>query len=143
MTDLPEKGRGEREPKSGSGDVGSQGQPKGERPAKKRLVTPSRIVLLVLVIVAAAVAAFELRARSQFNRTVEDFSEAWEAAEQDGTGVYRADLENLMRGSPLEERDPETGSETFTWRGIRTYRLEVQYGSADLVSSFKTLRRGE
>jgi hypothetical protein len=143
MTDLPEEGRGEGEPRGGSGDVGSQGQPKGERPAKKRLLTPSRIVLFVLVIVAAAVFTFEFRALSAFNRTVQDLARAWETGEETGKGMYRADLEKLIHGSPLKERDAETGTETFTWRGIRAHRLEVQYGSADLVSSFKTLRGGK
>jgi hypothetical protein len=100
-------------------------------------------VLVVLVIVAAAVAAFELRARGQFNRTVEGLSRQWETAEETGKGMYRADLEALIHGSPSRTRDVETSIETFTWRGIRAYRLEVQYASGDFVSSFKTLRGGE
>ena len=143
MTDLPEQGRGEGGPKSGSGDAGSQGQPKGERPAKKRLLTPSRIVLCILVIVAAVAFPFEFLALNAFNRTVEDLSGVWEAAEQEGTGVDRADIEKLIHGSPSRVSDETTRSETFTWRGIRAHRLQVHYGSGDFVDSFKTLRRGE
>ena len=143
MTDLPEKGRGEREPKSGSGDVGSQGQPKGERPAKKRFLTFSRIVLCILVILAAAVFVVEFRTQREFNRTVEDLSRAWEAAEQDGTGVYRADIAELIHGSPSRVSDETTRMETFTWRGIRPHRLQVHYRSGDFVDSFKTLRGEE
>ena len=143
MSDLPEQGRAEGKPKGGSGEVGSQDRPKAERPAKKRRLTTSRIVLLVLVIVAAAVFVVEFRAQREFNRTVDDLSRAWEAAEQTGTGIYRADIEKLIRGSPSRERDEAARAETFTWRGIREHRLQVQYGSGDFVNSFKTLRRGE
>lgn len=143
MTDLPEQGRGEGGPKGGSGEIGSQEQPKAERPAKKRLLTPSRIVLFVLVIVAAAVFVVEFRAQREFNRTIEDVSRAWETSEQMGTGMYRADLVELMHGSPDSQRDEAARSETFTWKGIREHRLRVEYGSGDFVNSFRTLRRGE
>ena len=143
MSDLPEQGRAEGEPKGGSGEVGSQGQPKGERSAKKRLLTPSRIVLFLLVIVAAAVFVVEFRAQRQFNRTIEDLSRAWETSEQMGTGMYRADLVKLMHGSPDSQRDEAARSETFTWKGILEHRLRVEYGSGDFVNSFRTLRRGE
>jgi hypothetical protein len=143
MTDSPVGGREKGGPRGGSGDIGSSDQTDGARPGKRRLLTTSRIVLLILVIVAAAATAFDLRARSQFNRTVEDFSRAWEAAEQNGAGVYRADFEKLIHGAPLIERDVETGVETFAWKGIGTYRLEVRYGSGDVVSAFKTLQAGE
>jgi hypothetical protein len=128
MTDLPEQGRGK-------GD-----QREGTEPAKKKpLLPPSRIAFLIFVIVAAVAIVLEYRAKGDYTRTVELLNEKWEEAQESGDGFYRDDLEDLIQGSPSRVRDEANRTETFTWRGIRAHRLEVQYGNLDFVEGFRTI----
>jgi hypothetical protein len=106
--------------------------------AKKPLLPPSRIAFLVFVIVAAVAIVLELRAKGGYTRTVERLNQEWEKAQESAEGFYRDDLEELIHGSPWRAYDEENRTETFTWRGIRAHRLEVQYGNLDFVENYRT-----
>ena len=128
MTKPPEEDRGKGE------------QREGAEPAKKKpLLPPSRIAFLIFVIVAAVAIVLEYRAKGAYTRTVEGLNQKWEKAQEAGEGLYRDDLEELIQGSPSRARDEQNRTETFTWRGIRAHRLEVQYGNLDFVETFRTL----
>ncbi|MBC8871274.1 MAG: hypothetical protein H8E44_17750 [Planctomycetes bacterium] len=118
-------------------EVLAQGENAG-RPPKKSKMPPSRIAFLVFVLVAAVAIVVELRARRSYTRTVEALNQAFEKQDQEGTGLYRKDLEKLIHGSPSRQSDELARTETFTWRGIRTHHLQVQYGDLDFVSSYST-----
>jgi hypothetical protein len=107
-------------------------------PRKKSKMPPSRIVFLVFVVIAAVAIGVELRARRNYTRTIEVLDQALEKGEKDGSAIYRKDLGTLVRGSPSRQYDEQTQTETFTWRGIRPHRLEVQYGRMEFVSGFRT-----
>jgi len=109
-----------------------------ERPPKKSKMPPSRIAFLVFVLVATVAIVVELRARRSYTHTVESLNQAFEKLDQEGTGLYRKDLEQLIHGSPSRQSDEQARTETFTWRGIRAHRLRVQYGNFGLVSSYST-----
>jgi hypothetical protein len=109
-------------------------------PAKKPRSRVWRIACLVFVVIAAVLIVLEFRARQGYTRTVEEFDQAWQAAQQEGKGVYREDLDKLIHGGPSRELDQKRGMETFTWRGLRTYRLEVQYGDVGFVTSFQAFQ---
>jgi hypothetical protein len=94
----------------------------------------------IFVVIAAVLIVLEFRARQGYTRTVEEFDQAWQAAQQEGKGVYREDLDKLIHGGPSRELDQKRGMETFTWRGLRTYRLEVQYGDVGFVTSFQAFQ---
>ena len=128
MTDLPEEDRGK----------GEQGE--GAQPAKKKpLLPPSRIAFLIFVIVATVAIVFEWRARGNYEATVNSLSQEYEEVQESGAGFYRDDLMDLIQGSPSSVRDEASGTEIFTWQGIRAHRLEVQYGNLDFIESFRTL----
>ena len=107
--------------------------------AKKRALPPSRIAFLVFVAAAAVVIVVELWARWGYSRTVKGLDQTYEAAQQKGTGLYREDLEKLLCGSPGREYDQQKQQEIFTWRGIRTHRLQVLYDEGEFVASYRTL----
>lgn len=106
-----------------------------ERPPNKSKMPPSRIAFLVFAVVAALAIVLELRARWSYTGTVESLNQAFEKAEM---GFYREDLEKLVRGSPSRDYNEQTRTETFTWRGIRAHRLEVQYGKMNFVERYGT-----
>lgn len=109
-----------------------------EPPPKKPIMPPSRIVFLIFVVVAGAGIALESHARWGYTRTVKSLNQAFERDDKEGMGVYRTDLEQLVRGYPSRQYDEQTDTETFTWRGIRTHRLDVYYTDLDLVKSYET-----
>ena len=109
-----------------------------EPPPKKPMMPPSRIAFLVFVVVAVVGIALESHARWGYTRTVKSLNQAFERDEEEGMGVYRTDLEQLVRGYPSRQYDEQADTETFTWKGIRTHRLEVQYTDLDLVKSYET-----
>jgi hypothetical protein len=142
MSSPDEQGKPEGEPKPEQTPPESQGEvDEGQvvQPAKKKpAMPPYRIALLVFVLIAVVAIIFELRARSAYTGTVEAIDQATEEAEQAGDGLYAEDLEKLIKGSPSREKNEETKTETFTWRGIKAHRLEVQYGVGGFVSSYRT-----
>ena len=150
MSDQSEQDRADGELDGGAGDTSPEIQPTAEqdevltqnesaqRPPKKSKMPPSRIAFLVFVLVAAVAIVVELRARRSYTRTVEALDRAFEKLDQEGTGLYRKDLEQLIQGSPSRQSDEQARTETFTWRGIRAHRLRVQYGNFGLVSSYST-----
>jgi hypothetical protein len=100
---------------------------------------PSRIAFLVFVVLAAIVIILELRARSAHKGTLEAIDQAWEKAEKEGRGLYQEELDKLIQGSPSRERDEQTRTETFTWRGLlRPHRIKVEYGGGGFVKNYST-----
>ncbi len=136
--DLGEEMSPELEQAAEQGDEVLQPVETSEGPARKPKMPPSRIAFLVFVVVAAVAIVVELSARRNFTRSVETLEKALEKGGKDGSAVYRKDLDKLFYGSPSKQYDEKTSTETFTWRGIRAHRLEVEYGVMEFVSGFKT-----
>ena len=107
-------------------------------PAKKRVMPPSRVAFLVFLIIGSAAIVIEWRARSGYTRTVEALEEAYQKAQEDKDTFSREDLEELVHGSPSRTSSEQEGTEVFTWRGIRTRRLTVEYSSLGLVTKYST-----
>ena len=66
---------------------------------------PSRIAFLIFVAVSLVVIGVELRARWAYSDTVQELDQAWDAAQAKGVGIYRADVEKLLHGSPSRVYD--------------------------------------
>ena len=115
----------------------------GTKAPKKRRLPPSRIAFLIFVAAAAVVIGLELPALWAYSRTVKGLDQKYEAAQQQGKGLYRKDLDKLLCGSPARKYDQEKQKESFTWRGIRTHQLQVQYGEGGFVASYRTLAGNE
>jgi hypothetical protein len=153
MNDEPEQDRPEA---GGSEEVPPESPPPAEQaeevpfeeqaaeaPAKKPRSRAWRIACLGFVVLAAVAIFLQLRAQHNYNRTANELNEAWEKAEQEGKGLYRKDLDQFIYGSPSREFNAEKRTEVFTWRGLRTFRLEVQYGSGGFVTSFQAFQPEE
>lgn len=142
--DLGEEMSPQLEQAAEQGDEVLQPVETSEGPARKSKMPPSRIAFLVFVVVAAVAIVVELSARRNFTRSVEALDQAlekgekYEKGEKGGSAVYRKDLDELFYGSPSKQYDEKTSTETFTWRGIRAHRLEVEYGVMEFVSRYKT-----
>lgn len=114
-----------------------------ERPAKKPVMPPSRIAFLIFVAVSLVVIGVELRARWTYSDTVQELDQAWDAAQAKGVGIYRADVEKLVHGSPSRVYDEQQRTETLRWRGVFVYGLETRYDRGDFLATYKTLKRGK
>ena len=99
---------------------------------KKPALPPSRIALLIFVLAAAVVIVLEVHARWQCTGSYKAIEDALAKDEEQGKGLYRKDLDELLCGSP--SREMVGGTETFTWRGIlRSYRMKIDYGVGEFV----------
>ena len=114
-----------------------------ERPAKKPVMPPSRIAFLIFVAVSLVVIGVELRARWAYSDTIRELDQAWDAAQAKGVGIYRADVEKLLHGSPSRVYDEKQRTETFRWQGVFAYGLETRYVAGDFLATYKTLKRGK
>ncbi len=120
-------------------DQAAQPQVAGHSSGKKRLLPPSRIAFLAFVAIAAVVIVVEIRARWTYTRSVQAINQAWEAAARKGKPLYRADIQRLICGWPSSEYDRLKREEIFTWRGVRTHRLQVRYGKGEFVQTYQTV----
>ena len=104
---------------------------------KKKGLPASRIVFLVLVAAVAVVIAWELYARWAFSATYRAVDDAISAGNKEAEGLYREDLDKVLRGSPIREAneaDGEVKDELFTWQGVlQTYHMRLQYGRGGFV----------
>jgi len=110
------------------------GPPQETAPAKpkKPAFPPSRIAFLIFVLAAVVVIALELRARWQFTGSYRAIEAELAKEEGDSQTLYRKDLDQFLRGSPV--RELQQGVETFTWRGVlRSHRMKVTYGMGEFV----------
>ncbi len=129
----------ETEPESLVSNATEAESPAAE-PTKRRL-PPSRIALLVFVAVAAVVIVLELRARWSFSSTYNAVDAAIAAGNKDAEGLYRDDLDKIVRGSPARktvQTDGDVKEELFTWRGVlQTYRMRLYYGRGGFVQGLQ------
>jgi hypothetical protein len=113
----------------------SQASQSGGSGEKKPVLPPSRIAVIVFALIAAVVILFELRARSQHDKSYKAIDEAMSKAEESGGGFYKEDLDKLIVGSP--SRQMNDSQETLTWTGplgfARKYRIWVEYGDGGFV----------
>jgi hypothetical protein len=112
-------------------------EPTPEAKPKKPLLPPSRIAVLIFVIVAAVVIVIELRARRAFQASYQAIDQAMADANETGKAVYRDDLGRYLSGSP--KRETNAAGEVFTWRGVlQSYRIRLEYGAGGFVKEIKT-----
>jgi hypothetical protein len=77
-------------------------QTPGPKP-KKPLLPPSRIAVLIFVIVGVVVIVLQYRARSAFQASFQAVDEAMAEANAQGQPLYREDLDELLQGSPVRQ----------------------------------------
>ena len=100
---------------------------------KKRLLPPSRIALILLVIATAVVACLELRARWARDASYKALVAADTEAEGNGLSLYGDEVEQHLQGSFRRVPDEEgenilPSDETIVWSGLLLeYRIVVQY----------------
>jgi hypothetical protein len=104
---------------------------------KKPILPPSRIAVLVFVVVGVIVIIFQWQAKSGWDSTYKAISAAIKEREDKG-GLFQKDLAQYIHGSPAREEDKQTHTEVFTWKGIvQSYSFEVQYDQNGFVKAIR------
>ena len=99
------------------------------QPQKRPLLSVSRIVLLIILLLAVVALVLDRRARSDHERSLKSLNEAMSAQEVKGNYCEKEDVPQHMQGSCVREVDDD-GNETYRWAalfGLRTYCLKVEY----------------
>lgn len=104
----------------------------GGSQAKKPIMPPSRIAVIVFVLIAAVVIYLELRARSGQDKSYKAIDAAMVEGENSGDGLYKDKVEELLVGSP--SRNVQGNTEVLTWRGpLRAHKINITYGDGGFV----------
>jgi len=113
-----------------------QSRPDASEP-KKRLLSPSRI-LLILVLAAAVVAfAWEFPVKSAYEKSCRAVEDAMVAAEEENKTLEKTAVDDLLQGDFQREADEESNTELFTWKGLfRVYQMKLTYHPDDKTGSF-------
>jgi len=94
---------------------------------------PSRIAVLVFVVIAVVVIAWELNARWAWEGSFKAVGDALDEGDRSGKGFFKKDIDKLLSGSPTRTPDGKD-AEMFTWSGLlQSYRMRVQYDSSGSV----------
>jgi hypothetical protein len=94
---------------------------------KGTILSPSRIVLLVLLVALGVVAYHEYQVRAPFDQSRKEVLQQMPADKTKEGTLMMKDMPKYLHGSP-EHSTPEAGVEVYTWNGwIYSYQIRVTH----------------